>query len=397
MDKTKIQVTGMFFDEAELNAVVDVMRSGWISQGKKVSQFEHLFEEYLGRKWAIAVNSGSSALLLMFNSLIQSGYLAPGDEVITSALTWPTSVSAIIQSGLVPVFSDINLTEGSFLNMNTTQIHELMTDKTKAVLTGNFLGMPDDIDSINDSELLIIEDACDALGSEYKDRKIGSIGLTSAFSFFVAHHITTGEGGMITTDDDKINSICRSLRSFGRACICPTCISQNDYCPVFKASKSIDVRYRFNHLGYSMKMTDILASIGIEQMNKLEKFHNIRRTNAKLLTDNLSKYDSIIIPTFNEINSWFAFPIVVKKNAPFSRNELVNHLEKNGIETRMLLSGNITKQPFMKTTKYRKTSLSMADLAAENGFFIGCWHGLTEELMQYQIEKLVNFLDDHDY
>jgi CDP-6-deoxy-D-xylo-4-hexulose-3-dehydrase len=394
--KMLVPVAGVSFDEHELYRVNQTLKNGWISQGKMVDTFEKNFASYLGRKHAIAVNSGTSAITIGLKSLMEKGTLKKGDEVIIPALNWITTVAPLFQLGLTPCFTDINLNENSeyFLNIDFEQVPKLISKKTKAIISSNFLGAPESKKKIMDSKLLSIEDSCDALGAEFNDQKVGTFGIVSMFSFFVAHHITTGEGGMITTDNDDLNKICRSLRAFGRLCICPVCMAKDDYCPIYKTSKSINVRYNFNYLGYSMKMTDIEAAMGIEQLEKLDSFIAIRKRNARKLVDKLSKYDSLLIPRYLEGSSWFGFPIVVKKGAPFTRDDLVSYLEKNGIETRMLLTGDVTSQPALKGYKYKKIDLTKAQFASKNGFYIGCWQGITEEMNQYQVEKIVEFLDN---
>lgn len=391
-----VPVAGISFDEHEVCRVTQTLKDGWISQGKMVHTFETEFAKYLGRRHAIAINSGTSAITIGLRSLMEKGMLKKGDEVIVPALNWITTVAPLFQLGLVPCFTDINLEGNSehFLNIDFEQVPLLVSKRTKAIMSSNFLGIPESKKKIIDAKLLSIEDTCDALGAEFEDQKTGALGTVSMFSFFVAHHITTGEGGMITTDDDDLDKICRSLRSFGRLCVCPVCMAKNDYCPIYKTSKSINVRYKFNYLGYSMKMTDIEASMGIEQLHKLDSFIKIRKRNAHFLIDKLSKYSDLIIPRFLKGSSWFGFPIIIRKDAPFSRNELVSYLEKNGVETRMLLTGDVTSQQALKNCKYKKIDLTKAKFASNNGFYIGCWQGITEEMNEYQVEKIVEFLEN---
>ena len=391
----RVPVAGVSFDNHELSRVNQTMMGGWISQGKMVDTFEKDFAKYLGRKHAVAVNSGTSAITIGLKSLIEKGVLRKGDEVIVPALNWITTVAPLFQLGLVPCFTDINLDANSehFLNIDFEQVSRLTSKRTKAIMSSNFLGIPESRKKIVDTGLIAVEDSCDALGAEFENKKIGAFGLVSMFSFFVAHHITTGEGGMVTTDDDDLNKVCRSLRAFGRSCVCPVCMAKDDFCPIYKTSKSINVRYNFDYLGYSMKMTDIEASMGIEQLYKLDNFIDIRKRNGRFLVNKLSKYDSLMMPRFLDGSSWFGFPIIVKADAPFSRNDLIAYLEKNGVETRMLLTGNVTSQPALKGCKYKKLDLTKAQFASNNGFYIGCWQGITEEMNQYQAEKILEFLE----
>jgi len=398
----KVRCAGISYGVEERDAVIKIISSlpdPWISMGKKTNEFEQLVAEYIGVKYGIATNSGSSANLIMLLALKNFGYLKDGDEIITNSLTWATTVFPIIQLGLIPVFVDAD----SCYNMYLENIESGISNKTKCILVTHLFGYPNDMDKIQEiatkHNLIILEDNCEALGTEYNERRTGSFGFACSQSFFIAHHITTGEGGMILTNDFDMARMCRSLRAFGRACTCPVCKVAEDpnyYCPL-RHKSDYDRRYTFDYLGYSMKPIEISSAIGVEQIKKADVFLKRRKENAKYLTTRLKKYSEYLQLPFLQQHcksSWFVYPIVVKKNIHFTRDEIVKYLEEHNIETRPLMAGNIIDQPAMKNQKYRVIgTLDGTNCYTRNGFFIGVFQGITDEMRKYQVKIISEFIE----
>ena len=405
----KVRCAGITYGTEERDAVMKIMSdlpSPWISMGKKTNEFEQLVAKYIGVKYGVAVNSGSSANLLMLLALKELGYLKDGDGVITSPLTWATTVFPILQLNLVPIFTDVDAHYNMNLKWKTYQhqsINAYISKSAKCILATHMFGYPNDLGLIQKLakkyNLIVLEDNCEALGAEYKGKRTGSFGLASTLSFFVAHHITTGEGGMILTNDFDVAKMCRSLRAFGRACTCPVCkvaIDPNYYCE-HRHTSGYDKRYVFERLGYSLKPTDISSAIGVEQIKKVDIFLKRRIENAEYLSENLKKFSNHIYLPFEEKgykNSWFVYPIVVKKDAPFTRDMIVDYLEKHNVETRPLMAGNILDQPAMKGQKYSIVNpLEHVHKYAQNGFFIGTYQGITNKMREYQVKVISEFMN----
>ena len=399
----KVRCAGITYGTEERDAVMKIMSdlpSPWISMGKKTNEFERLVAKYVRVRYGIAVNSGSSANLLMLLALKELGYLKDGDGVITSPLTWATTIFPIIQLNLIPIFTDVD----THYNMDLKWMNykRQVSKNAKCILATHMFGYPNNLNQIRKMakkyNLIVLEDNCEALGAEYKGKRTGSFGLASTLSFFVAHHITTGEGGMILTNDFHVAKMCRSLRAFGRACTCPVCrvaINPNYYCK-YRHSSGYDKRYVFERLGYSLKPTDISSAIGIEQIKKADIFLRRRIENAEYLTENLKKFSNYIHLPFEEKgykNSWFVYPITIKKGAPFTRDAIVSYLEEHNIETRPLMAGNILDQPAMKGQKYATVnSLENVCRYAQNGFFIGTYQGITNKMREYQVKVISEFI-----
>ncbi|MDI6752341.1 MAG: lipopolysaccharide biosynthesis protein RfbH [bacterium] len=392
--KTKIHFAGRCYQEEELIAGCDAVLDFWLTAGRNTNKFEEKFSEYLGVKHVVLVNSGSSANLLAIASL----NLPKGAEVITPATTFPTTINPIIQHGLIPVLIDVEL--GTY-NPSPLQIEEAISEKTRAIFIPHTLGNPCKMDEIVEiarkHSLFLIEDACDALGSRYEERLVGTFSDLATFSFYPAHHITMGEGGAVVTNNQDLATSLYSLRDWGRACVCQPCLLTKNpeaSCPkrfsekVGQLPEDYDKRYIYTHIGYNLKATDIQAAIGLVQLDRLVDFIQIRKRNFALLYEGLKDLSDIFILPRQEDKAdpcWFSFPITVREG--IKRKDVVALLEKANIETRMLFAGNIESQPAYKGIEYRKVGqLKNSDLILRNTFFIGLYPAVTEEMIGYILD-----------
>ncbi|MDI6603792.1 MAG: lipopolysaccharide biosynthesis protein RfbH [Thermoanaerobacteraceae bacterium] len=405
--ETYIPPSGKVLDEDDLTNLIDASLDMWLTSGRYAKEFEKRFAEFLGANYCSLVNSGSSANLIAVSSLtsykLGDRRLKPGDEVITVAAGFPTTIAPIIQNRLVPVFIDVEL--GTY-DYDVEQIEKAISDRTKAIFMAHTLGNPFNLDKVMELakryNLWVIEDNCDALGAKYRGKFTGTYGHISTFSFYPAHHITMGEGGAVVTNDLELHKIILSYRDWGRDCWCPpgkdnTCgkrfSQQHGELPF-----GYDHKYVYSHLGYNLKVTDMQAAVGLSQLNKLPEFIKKRQENFKLLYDRLKDLEEyFILPkaTENSEPSWFGFPITIKENAPFNRNELINYLEKNKIGTRLLFAGNILKQPLFVNNdiEYKVIdSLKNTDIIMERTFWIGVWPGIKEKIADYIIKTINNFV-----
>ena len=406
--ETYIRYSGRVYDEDEIKMLVDSSLDFWLTSGKNAKEFETRLSEFLGSKFCILTNSGSSANLLAISALTSKKLgdrrLKPGDEVITAACAFPTTVGPIIQNNLIPVFIDVDL-DGHY-NILTEEIEKAITKKTKAIFIAHTLGNPFNLDKVmslaKKHDLFVIEDNCDALGSIYNDKYTGTFGHISTFSFYPPHHITMGEGGALVTDDRELKDIIKSFRDWGRDCYCDpghdnTCnqrfSKQSGYLPF-----GYDHKYVYSHIGYNLKITDMQAAIGLAQMKKLPRFMEQRKKNWKMLYGGLKEHEDCFIlpePMKDSDPDWFGFVITVKKNAPFTRNDIIRHLEDNKIATRFLFSGNIVRQPCFSGLKYRiHKNLNNTDFIMNNTFWVGVYPGMTEEMIGYMIKTIGNFVKD---
>tara|TARA_R110000787_G_scaffold171105_1_gene283767 strand:+ start:13108 stop:14376 length:1269 start_codon:yes stop_codon:yes gene_type:complete len=389
----KIGVAYPCIDHREVNQVIDSLLDMWISQGPKVKQFEKEFSEYVGTEFGVACNSGSSANLLALTALIQAGYLKKGDEVIVPASTFTTVISPILQTGLVPVFVDVEL---ETYNNCPMAIKKAITGKTKLIMAVHSLGCPSKMKEIvkiaDDHGLYVLEDCCEAHGSTIDNKKVGSFGTISTFSFFVAHNMTTGEGGMVMTSDEKLYDILTSIREFGRL------KKYEENKPRFYYEDGFlsdyDERYVFTNIGYNLRMTDMAASLGIEQLKKLDNFNKLRLETAEYYTQSLKKYENyLMLPTVPAtcFHSFYGYPIVVKPDVEFTRKELINHLENRNIETRAFMGGDLSIQPAYRDT-ICKVPFDMPNtkLMLNNAFFIGSHSHITKQ----QKEHIINVFDE---
>lgn len=413
--RLKVPYAGAVYDHEEINSMINAILDGWFGVGKFTNKFESNLAKFLGAKKAVMTNSGSSANLLSVTTLLRypccgNGGLKAGDEVLTPALAFPTTINPILQNNLVPVFLDADL--GTY-NMSLNNLHAALSRKTKAIMLSHTLGNPNDMNFLlefaNENDLLLIEDSCDALGSKYDGRYVGSFGDLATFSFYPPHHITTGEGGCVITNNEDLSKTVRSLRDWGRACMMNVCYPLNcpeKACPRSnryeksrnntKLPQDYDLRYSYFNIGYNFAPTEIQAAMGIAQLKKLPMFIEKRNKNFHLLYEALKNYeDFFILPKWSNESEpcWFAFPLTVRANAPFKRKDIVEWLVKHKIETKMLFGGNIIKHPAYANSKYRiSQKLSNTDLVMNNSFFIGVYPGLNEQHIAYIYEVFRDFI-----
>lgn len=402
--KSKVNYAGRVFDEQEIMNAVDASLDFWLTEGRYSELFAEKIADYLGIDNVILTNSGSSANLLAFSALtsekLGNRRLKPGDEVISVAAGFPSTIAPIIQYGLIPVFVDV---DPYTFNINVKQAEKAITEKTRCIFLAHTLGNPFDVDAIMQMaikhNLWVIEDNCDAFGSKYKGKYTGTFGHLSTLSFYPAHHITTGEGGAIMTNDSQLARIVRSFRDWGRDCYCMG--GENNTCGKRFSQQfgnlpfGYDHKYVYSEIGYNLKMTDIQAAIGAAQMDKLDYFIQKRKENFQKHLNIFSRYNQYFDlekATEGSDPSWFAFIVTVKENAPFSRDNITKYLNDHLIETRNLFAGNITKQPAYLNKKWRiADNLDVTDNIMNHTFFLGTYPGLTNEMFAYE-EKML-----HDY
>jgi len=373
---------------------IECLLSANVTMGNKVRQFENLFAQYLGARHAIMVASGSSANLLALSILTNpatENRIQPGDEIITPAVTWATTVFPIINCGALPVLVDVDL---ETLNLDVNKIEEAITGKTRAIMVVHLLGNPCDMNKVMDiaraHKLLVIEDACEAHGAEFNGRKVGTLGDLATFSFYFSHHITTIEGGMIVTNDDAYAEQARSMRSFGWI------RDLKDADQVAAEHSDIDSRFLFVNPGYNLRPTEIQGAFGIHQIKKLDGFIELRRENARFWTTSLREYSDCLCvheerPGTRHV--WFAYPLMVNADAPFSRSQLVDFLEERGVETRPIMAGNIAEQPVMRLLPYRQVGdLPHSRFAMRNTILIGNHAGIRHEQRTAVLEYIREFI-----
>ena len=406
--QTPVRYAGRVFDEKEIQASVDASLDFWLTSGRYTEAFESAFSEFTGAEYSILVNSGSSANLIALTSLMSpllgDRKLKKGDEVIAVAAGFPTTVNPIIQNGLVPVFVDVEI--GTY-NINIDHLKRALSPKTRAIFLAHTLGNPYNLDAIMEivraHNLWLIEDCCDALGSVYKGKMVGSFGHIATCSFYPAHHITMGEGGCVFTSDDVLARAARSIRDWGRDCYCAP--GESNTCgkrfsgQYGKLPKGYDHKYVYSHVGYNLKVTEMQAAIGVEQMKKLPHFIARRKENFARWYEGFSKWsDCFILPLATEgaDPSWFAFPITVKQTAPFSRTELTNFLNAHGVETRNLFAGNILMQPGYLNIEHRVApdGLTVTNMIMNDTFFLGTYPGLAKEQIDYALSLIAHFVKD---
>lgn len=402
--KSHINYAGRIYDEKELTNLVDASLDFWLTSGRYAQKFEKKLAGFLGVKYCLLTNSGSSANLLAISSLtsplLKERKLKPGDEVITTACGFPTTLNPIIQNNLVPVFIDVDL--GTY-NVCVEKIEKAITKKTKAIFVAHTLGNPVDIEVItniaNKHNLFFVEDNCDSLGSKYNRKFTGTFGHISTCSFYPAHHLTMGEGGAVLTSDPLLKRIILSFRDWGRDCWCEP--GHDNTCKHRFAQQfgdlpyGYDHKYVYSHIGYNLKVTDMQAAVGCAQLEKLADFIKARKENFGAIKTSLKDFEKyLLLPQASKHSdpSWFGFPISVKENAPFNRAEIVKYLEDNKIATRMLFGGNLIKQPAYKDTKYRiYGDLKNTDIVMNNLFWIGVYPGITKDKLKYIIKTFQNF------
>ena len=402
--KTIVPVSGKVYDDYDLQMLASSSLDFWLTSGRFNDAFENELGKFLKMNYVLTTNSGSSANLLALTALTSNQFensaLQEGDEVISVAAGFPTTINPILQNNLTPVFVDVEIPT---YVINSKLIEKAITDKTKAIMIAHTLGNCFDVKKISkiakENNLWLIEDCCDALGSTFNNQHVGSFGDVSTCSFYPAHHITMGEGGAVFTNNSQINRIVESLRDWGRDCFCApgksnTCGKRFGW-KLGELPEGYDHKYTYSNLGYNLKITDMQAAVGLAQIRHLPEFIKKRKENFIFLKNALSELSEyIILPeaTKNSEPSWFGFPITIKENKSYKKDELILFLSKSLIDTRPLFAGNITKQPYMKNYKFKLASgLQNTDLIMNNSFWIGVYPGLTKEMLNYIVTKFKEF------
>jgi CDP-6-deoxy-D-xylo-4-hexulose-3-dehydrase len=400
-----IPPSGKKIGAEELKLMVEASLDGWLTTGRFNEEFEKSLARFIGVKYLITVNSGSSANLIAFNTLtspkLGSRAIMPGDEVIGVAAGFPTTVNPIIQFGAIPVFVDVEL--GTY-NIDVTKIEAAISPKTKAIMLAHTLGNPFNLDVVTaiceKYGLWLVEDCCDALGSTYHGRMVGTFGDIGTLSFYPAHHITMGEGGAVFTNNEELKQIAESFRDWGRDCYCApgrdnTCGRR--FCwKLGTLPEGYDHKYTYSHLGYNLKITDMQAACGLAQLSKVRLFIAQRRKNFEFLYSRLvSSAEFLTLPTAtaNANPSWFGFPVTLRANAPVSRLDLLNYLDQEKVGTRLLFAGNLTRQPYMNGRNFRVSgSLFNTDTVMNQTFWIGLHPALSEDMLTTSASKISTFL-----
>jgi len=401
---SEVPVSGKVIGSLELQNMVEASLDGWLTTGRFNLQFEEKLSKFLGIKCLLTVNSGSSANLIAFSTLtspkLKDRAIQKGDEVISVAAGFPTTVNPIIQFGAIPVFIDVKIPT---YNIDENLIESAITKKTKAIMLAHTLGNPFNVKKIKEIcvkyNLWLIEDSCDALGSKFGNQNVGTFGDLATLSFYPAHHITMGEGGAVFTNSKKLERIAESFRDWGRDCYCEpgkdnTCNKRFGW-KLGDLPFGYDHKYTYSHLGYNMKITDMQAACGLAQLESLNEFITKRKNNFNFLHKNLKSLEEFLIlpePEKNSEPSWFGFPLTLKKSNQYSRRALIQYLSDSKIGTRLLFSGNLIKQPYMKNITFKvHGDLKNTDFIMENTFWIGLYPGLSTKHLEYSIDKISNF------
>ena len=404
---SQIPVSGKVFDAEEITNLVDSSLDFWLTTGRYAHEFEEEFAKVMGVKHAMLCNSGSSANLLAVSALksdrLGKRALVDGDEVITLAAGFPTTVNPIIQNRLIPVFIDCEL--GTY-DATAEQMQAALSPKTRAIVMAHTLGNPFNLDAVmhiaKENKLFVIEDSCDAVGATYDGKPVGSFGDLSTASFYPAHHVTMGEGGCVQAKTASMRKIVESLRDWGRDCWCPTgedntCGRRFDW-ELGGLPYGYDHKYTYSHIGYNLKLTDMQAAVGVAQLKKLPGFIAARRKNFNRLYEGLKKYEEFFIlpqSTPKSEPSWFGFLITIRPGSPFGRYDLVQHLESHRIGTRQLFGGNLLQQPAYQNIEHRVSgTLKNSEIISLNAFWIGVYPGLTDEMIDYMIGTLSEFIEN---
>lgn len=402
--ESKIPYAGRIYDEKELVNLVDSSLDFWLTAGRYATEFEKRFADFFGTKFCSLTNSGSSANLLALSALTSKNLdprLETQDKVITAAAGFPTTVNPIFQNNLIPVFVDVEL--GTY-NADLAQIEQAAENGARAIMLAHTLGNPFDLETVmkiaKKHDLFVIEDCCDAVGSRFDGKHIGTFGDLATCSFYPAHHITMGEGGAVLTSNPLIKRQVESFRDWGKDCWCPAG-KENTCGKRFKMKMGelpfgYDHKYIYSNIGYNLKVTDMQAAIGLAQLDKLDDFIRKRKDNFAFFLEHMKEYeDAFILPKKHPKAdpSPFGFPLTVQKDAPFTKNEIVEYLESKGISTRMLFGGNLTRQPAYLERRFEKIGkLPNSDFVMENTFWIGVYPGLTEEMKEYMVEQFSVFI-----
>lgn len=400
-----VPVSGKVYGPKEMQLLAESCLDFWLTTGRFNDEFEKRLADFIGVQHALTVNSGSSANLVAFSTLtshyLRNDALKAGDEMITVATGFPTTVNPSLQYGIVPVFVDVDIPT---YNIKPEMIEAAITDKTRAIMLAHTLGNPFDLGEVmriaEKYNLFVIEDCCDALGATYDGKHVGTFGHMGTLSFYPAHHITMGEGGAVFTDKPRLKRVMESMRDWGRDCWCAP--GQDNTCGKRFCRRlgdlpfGYDHKYTYSHCGYNLKITDMQAAVGLAQMDRVDEFVAARRRNFDLLTELLRPLEDVLIlpqATPNSEPSWFGYPITLRKGASISRDDLVQHLNDMKIGTRLLFGGNLIRQPYMKTRNYRVVGdLTNADIVTERCFWVGIYPGLTESQIGYTAETIMNYV-----
>lgn len=404
--ESPVPVTGKFFDAAEIEMAVKASLDFWLTSGPYTTEFESKLAKRVGVRHAFMVNSGSSANLVALSALTSKTLgeraLKPGDEVISVAAGFPTTVSPILQNNLMPVYVDVDL---ETYVANEDAIREAISPKTKAIMMAHTLGNPFNLDLVmkiaEENNLWVIEDSCDGLGGTYRDKQIGSFGDLATLSFYPAHHITTGEGGAVLSKKAALKPLVESFRDWGRDCWCApgcdnTCLKRFDW-QLGELPAGYDHKYTYSHIGYNLKSGDIQAAIGLAQLEKLDFFIEKRRHNWNRLHEGLRDYqDRLILPRATEGSdpSWFGFALTLRETSTTTRDDFVKKLNDAKIATRLLFAGNILRQPaFVDTPRRVIGSLANTDKVMNDTFWVGVWPGLSDQMIDYMIDVIAEIVD----
>jgi len=398
--ESPVPISGKVFDAAEMRLLVDSSLDFWLTTGRFAARFEKEFARWLGIRECVLVNSGSSANLVAVAALtspkLGDRRLQPGDEVITLAAGFPTTVNPIIQHNLVPVFIDVTVPT---YNVDATQLEAALSPRTRALFLAHTLGNPFDLDAVKAfaarHDLWLIEDICDAVGATYRGRKVGTFGDLATTSFYPAHHITMGEGGSVLMEQPLLRTLVESFRDWGRDCWCApgkdnTCGKRFDW-QLGELPCGYDHKYTYSHIGYNLKLTDMQAAVGVAQLQKLDGFIEARQRNFALLREGLRDLEEFFVlpeATAGAEPSWFGFPIAVRAGAPFTRHRAIHELEKRKIATRLLFGGNLVRQPAYQNVAYRIAGpLTNTDFVMDRVFWVGVYPGITPAMAEYVLDS----------
>jgi CDP-6-deoxy-D-xylo-4-hexulose-3-dehydrase len=405
--ETAVPVSGKVLDGDDLAALVDASLDGWLTSGRFTTEFQRSLADYVGARSATFVNSGSSANLVALSALTSPKLgrrrLRPGDEVVTVAAGFPTTVNPILQNGLKPVFVDVEI--GTY-DAVADQLREAVGPRTRAIMMAHTLGNPFDLDVVTElcreHDLWLVEDSCDALGSTYRGERTGSFGDTATVSFYPAHHITTGEGGAVFTKSPLVRRQVESFRDWGRDCYCETGV--DDTCgkrfqwQLGGLPEGYDHKYTYSHIGYNLKATDMQAALGVSQLRRIEEFVKRRNENFSYLYSLLDGVEGLILPRATEHSepSWFGFPITLAEDFPIDRQALLRHLDEKKIGTRLIFAGNLLRQPAYLGLDARVIGdLRNSDVVMTRSFWLGVYPGLTTPMLDYVAETLISYLRTH--
>ncbi len=402
--QTPVPVSGKVLDPADFAALVDASLDGWLTAGRFHTMFERALAQYVGSRSAMFVNSGSSANLVAISGLtsrkLGARALKPGDEVLTVAAGFPTTVNPIIQNGLRPVVVDVEL--GTY-DAIAERLREAVGPRTRAIMMAHTLGNPFDLATVQElakeHDLWLVEDSCDALGSTYDGKRTGSFGDTATVSFYPAHHITTGEGGAVFVKSPLVRKQVESFRDWGRDCYCETghdntCFKRFEW-QLGDLPMGYDHKYIYSHIGYNLKATDMQAALGLSQLDKLDRFVEARKKNFAYLTSRLQGVDGLILPraTPNSDPAWFGYPITLDPEHPVDRNGLMRFLDDRKIGTRLIFAGNLLKQPAYRDVDFRVVGdLTNTDIVMNRAFWVGTYPGLTEPMLDFIADSIIEFV-----